>query len=213
MRTDQVTAKFTHCRHNQPLVQLESEPFNGCELRPAALRTLARLLTEIADYSEQSLSQKLDATRTFQAAPADQEGEAKEPGTATPAPALPPFRAYENLPNSGLFCLPFMHKRGDGVTDFWHVPAGNNHGQACAMGRQYAAHFTQWVKANGERTGFYVLGHIAHDINFKDKSQAGYWTGFFSQIERLVLLGSMVCDVWREAHREGKKDLQGGDHD
>lgn len=48
----QITATFTRCRHGQALVQLDSEPFNGMEIRPADLRQLAQQLVAIADLAE-----------------------------------------------------------------------------------------------------------------------------------------------------------------
>lgn len=51
MTAKTITAKLTRCRHNRPLVVLDSEPFNGMELRPADLLALAKTLIRIADAS------------------------------------------------------------------------------------------------------------------------------------------------------------------
>lgn len=45
-------AKLTRCRHSQALVVLESEPFNGLEIRPDELRALAQQLTTLAEMSD-----------------------------------------------------------------------------------------------------------------------------------------------------------------
>jgi len=45
-------ATLTRCRHGQALVVLESEPFNGLEMRPGQLRALAQQLTAIADMAD-----------------------------------------------------------------------------------------------------------------------------------------------------------------
>lgn len=44
-------ATLTRCRHGQPLVLLNSEPFNGLEIRPGELRELAQRLHSIADMA------------------------------------------------------------------------------------------------------------------------------------------------------------------
>jgi hypothetical protein len=46
-----VTATLTRCRHGAALVELTSEPFNGMEIRPGALREMAQRLTAIADMA------------------------------------------------------------------------------------------------------------------------------------------------------------------
>lgn len=45
------TATLTRCRHGQPLVVLESAPFNGLEIRPGDLRALAQRLAALADMA------------------------------------------------------------------------------------------------------------------------------------------------------------------
>jgi hypothetical protein len=46
-----IQAILTRCRHGQALVQLESTPFNGLEIRPADLRVMAQQLIAIADMA------------------------------------------------------------------------------------------------------------------------------------------------------------------
>jgi len=46
-----INATLTRCRHGQPLVVLDSEPFNGMEIRPHDLRRLAQQLTALADMA------------------------------------------------------------------------------------------------------------------------------------------------------------------
>ena len=45
-------ATLTRCRHGNALIQLESSPFNGMEIRPAALRRLAQQLIATADMAD-----------------------------------------------------------------------------------------------------------------------------------------------------------------
>lgn len=46
-----VKATLTRCRDQKPLVVLDSEPFNGMEIRPADLLTLAQQLIEVANWA------------------------------------------------------------------------------------------------------------------------------------------------------------------
>ena len=46
-----IQSTLTRCRHGQPLVVLDSEPFNGMEIRPHDLRRLAQHLTALADMA------------------------------------------------------------------------------------------------------------------------------------------------------------------
>lgn len=46
-----ITATLTRCRHGQPLVVLDSEPFNDMEIRPHDLRRLAQQLNALADMA------------------------------------------------------------------------------------------------------------------------------------------------------------------
>lgn len=45
-------ATLTRCRDSQPLVVLDSAPFNGMEIRPHDLRLLAQQLTALADMAD-----------------------------------------------------------------------------------------------------------------------------------------------------------------
>lgn len=44
-------ATLTRCRHGQPLVVLDTDPFNGMEIRPHDLRRLAQQLNALADMA------------------------------------------------------------------------------------------------------------------------------------------------------------------
>jgi len=46
-----VKATLTRCRDQKPLVVIDSEPFNGLEIRPNDLLVLAQQLTEIANLA------------------------------------------------------------------------------------------------------------------------------------------------------------------
>lgn len=46
-----ISATLTRCRDNQPLVVVNSAPFNGLEIRPNELRQMAQQLTALADMA------------------------------------------------------------------------------------------------------------------------------------------------------------------
>jgi hypothetical protein len=47
-----IHATLTRCRDGQPLVVLDSEPFNGMEIRPHHLRRLAQQLAALATLAD-----------------------------------------------------------------------------------------------------------------------------------------------------------------
>ena len=96
--------------------------------------------------------------------------------------------------------LPFVLYRKEGgvhVTNNWHVPPVADYGDACDIGRNFAAHFLQYSKDNPQAMGS-LLGWIASDIDFTDQSASkGYWIGFFSHIQRYLQAGcDFVGDVF-----------------
>jgi hypothetical protein len=46
-----INATLTRCRDAQPLVMLNSRPFNGMEVRPSELRQMAQQLIALADMA------------------------------------------------------------------------------------------------------------------------------------------------------------------
>ena len=46
-----INATVTRCRHGQPLIVLDDSPFNGLEIRPQELRTLAQNLNALAEMA------------------------------------------------------------------------------------------------------------------------------------------------------------------
>lgn len=52
MSTARLAATISRCRLGQPLVTLDSEPFNGLEVRPDELRRLAQQFTALAEMAE-----------------------------------------------------------------------------------------------------------------------------------------------------------------
>lgn len=101
------------------------------------------------------------------------------------SPVIPANIHYSNAP---LDALPFV---GDinGRHCKWCVSPHDDYFVACDTGRVYAAHFAQFLKANPWLAGGNTLGHIAADIDFADRTRLGYWVGFFSYIEHLLVDG------------------------
>ncbi len=103
---------------------------------------------------------------------------------------IPPRRHYRALKTELPFIAGPQHFLKHGSLHWgslWHVHTIHDYEQARAIGREYAAHFAQYLKDNPEVVGQNLLGRIASDINFHDASaKRGYWIGFFSYLERLI---------------------------
>ena len=70
----------------------------------------------------------------------------------------------------------------------WSLPAVNDYGEACSLGREYAAHFLQWMKVNNQHQGGNYLGLIVSGIDFTDESAAkGVHVDFFSALEQMLM--------------------------
>lgn len=83
--------------------------------------------------------------------------------------------------------LPFVSKTKGRLLNFWDVPQDLDYGEACIKGREFAAHFVQYLKDNPGCAGSNYLGFIARDIDFGDKSEtSGIWVGFFTYLEHMV---------------------------
>lgn len=116
---------------------------------------------------------------------------------------MPARRAYKR---AAISALPFMSPKRDNRLinrrDFWRVQPTDDYVQACEIGREYAAHFVQYMKDNPGAAGENTLGHIAAAIDFADESRAkGYWVGFFSHLERLIYEKAQQLDVFAETDR------------
>jgi hypothetical protein len=123
----------------------------------------------------------------------------------SPAVPSPARQEYNPVPNESSFTkLPFVHtpKQGFKNASNWHVPPIEDYNQACKIGREYAAHFAQYLKNNPDMCGANSLGIIARDIDFENTSNAaGYWVGFFSHLERIVSAQTQRMDVYSDVDR------------
>jgi len=95
-----------------------------------------------------------------------------------------------------IYALPFVVPREQGRANYWNVPptgeSFSDHIEAESTGRQYAMQYSRWLQANPELVGMGTLGWIASDIDFKDPARTGYWIGFFSCLERLVIRADSI---------------------
>ena len=83
----------------------------------------------------------------------------------------------------------------------WNVPAAEDYGVACEIGREYAAHYIQYLKDNPGQMP--ILNCIVSDIDFEDKSNTkGYWVGFISYLDRLLRAQARQLDVFADVDRE-----------
>lgn len=104
-----------------------------------------------------------------------------------------------------LSALPFVYRPKRGSKELpsnWAVTPTTDYLHACNMGREYAAHFIQWLRQSDMACGN-MLGLIVADMAGKvapmpgtDDGTHGYAVGFLSYLERLLLalqaLGSVT---------------------
>ena len=119
-----------------------------------------------------------------------------------PITGIPPRRHYRTLNSELPFIASPRHFQGHGSPHWgslWHVHRINNYEQARAIGREYAAHFAQYLKDNPEIVGQNLLGRIASDMKFDDTSaKRGYWIGFFSYLEHLIYAQAVQRPVFTD---------------
>lgn len=90
-----------------------------------------------------------------------------------------------------LATLPFVSPIPGGKPHCWTVPPVGgpvaDYNEAGRIGREYAQQFVQWLQANPSVAGMGILGWIASDIDYQVPDHSGYWVGFFSCIECLLV--------------------------
>lgn len=95
---------------------------------------------------------------------------------------------------------------------FWAVERTADYGAACAKGREYAAHYLQYLKQNPDGIG--LLGRIAGAMvdadgfgvlgrqYSADDGADGYAVGFFSFIDNVLRMAMGSADPFVLAQRE-----------
>lgn len=120
-------------------------------------------------------------------------------------PARPAPRNYKDGPKpTFLGNLPFVNLSARAVKDrsFWNVPAVDDYGTACELGRDYGAHFAQYLKDTPYMVGSNVLASVLPAIDFKDPTAAkGFWVGFFPYLEYLIYKGTQGVDVFEHVEK------------
>lgn len=91
--------------------------------------------------------------------------------------------------------LPFI---APGSKCQWLPPPSLDYQSSCVKGREHAAHFAQFLKDNPLASGGNSLARLVRSIDFKDSQQQGYWLGFFSYLELLILDGALNRPVFAD---------------
>ncbi len=119
-------------------------------------------------------------------------------------PNNPSRRSYESPAEPMAFeSLPFVYRPDIETNEDkrcnWNVQPTNDYGDACKVGRDYAAYLAQYLNENPYWVGSNVLNRIVSDMDFSDKSAAkGYWVGFFAHLERLIYGQAKAIDVYAD---------------
>ena len=176
-----------------------------CRRQALAYRRVATAdstLHEVALCSEHDNARRQGALRIN---PQNLDSGLRTPASGRESTERRSYRPKGSERDAPLDLLPFVGrpKRPGLGKNFWDVPRTANYGEACARGREYAAHFIQYLKDNPFWVGGNLLGGIAADIDFSDESAAkGYWVGFFSHLERFIYTAARSADVFADLERQ-----------
>ncbi|HEX5277482.1 MAG TPA: hypothetical protein VFW42_07430 [Fluviicoccus sp.] len=116
-----------------------------------------------------------------------------------------------------LSALPFVYrpKRGSKeLSSNWRVTPTTDYAHACNTGREYAAHFIQWLRQSDMAMGN-ALGLIVADMaatvapaRGSDDATHGYAVGFLSYLERLLAHAAESVDVWRDVEQLAERQAR-----
>lgn len=107
--------------------------------------------------------------------------------------------------------LPFIADRitNDGALhrSFWCVPPTDDYAHACAVGRQYACVFLQYLKQNPFWVGMNLLGQIAQAAAHEPVAPAmhGYAVGFWSFLEQVMTASALHVDHYALAEADAQR--------
>jgi hypothetical protein len=90
--------------------------------------------------------------------------------------------------------LPFIQQSRPGgrITALWATRPPANYNHACQAGRHFARQLARTLRASPHQVGANLLGRIAADIDYLDRSTSkGYWVGFFTQLGVFVRAGAV----------------------
>ncbi|MBN3003576.1 hypothetical protein JW897_07470 [Chromobacterium alkanivorans] len=117
---------------------------------------------------------------------------------ASPLPPLGPRSRYRFAgPHAKDLSLPFIRRiAGRTYPHYWQPAEPKDEFEACALGRQYAAHLAQMLKLNRQHSGRGLLFRIASDMDFRDRShRRSMCKSFFNYLEVLLNLGAQQVDL------------------
>lgn len=98
--------------------------------------------------------------------------------------------------------LPFVsvQKQADGSSPicFWAVDSIDDYCEGCNLGREYAAHYLQYLNDNlSASIGTPLpLTWIVRHIDFNNPQKKGTWIGFISFLEKILIDRIRTIDVY-----------------
>lgn len=96
--------------------------------------------------------------------------------------------------------LPFVSRRkqpdGSKPVHFWDVEPVDGYCAGCRLGREYAAHYLQFLQDNSSPSTGALLTDIVRDIDFTDPEQKGLWVGFFTFVEKILIDRARTMNVY-----------------
>lgn len=95
----------------------------------------------------------------------------------------PARRSYQPAEPTPIEALPFVVREAD-TWHYWRVHTTGDYGLDCDLGREYAAHYLQWIKDNPGYASENSLAMIARDVNYKSARNHGFWLAFFYFLEQ-----------------------------
>lgn len=113
-------------------------------------------------------------------------------------PPLGPRSRYRFAgPHAKDLSLPFIRRiAGRTYPHYWQPAEPKDEFEACALGRQYAAHLAQMLKLNRQHSARGLLFRIASDMDFSDRShRRSMCKSFFNYLEILLNLGVQQIDL------------------
>ena len=125
-------------------------------------------------------------------------------------PPLGPRSRYRFAgPHAKDLSLPFIRRiKGRTYPHYWQPAEAKDEFEACALGRQYAAHLAQMLKLNRQHSARGLLFRIASDMDF---SQRGHrrrmCKSFFNYLELLLNLGVEQVDLPRHVEAVNRLHL------
>ena len=111
-------------------------------------------------------------------------------------------RTVYSQEDRSLLALPFVvdtkQVGGRRRVDYWSVPPAPSYGDACDVGRQFAAEFVQWLLDNPRWAGTNSIGTFVQHMKAHPPGDArrGYQVGFWCALEKLLLVAATKVDHW-----------------